>query len=1100
MDSVEFYGEWIDIEVVSTDNTGKGAGSTTYTYGVFGQDDGVKVNKTEDPASSGFWNFEHTKNGSSGLPFKVEKVICGELTDGLGINNTDILHLAVGYWKETVATMHNPSLIEIRDTNGDYDYYSSKNGINWQPLSGNGGSLLSGEDLEIQLDDLNCQYHKLVTMDLTKSHSEKHTSGENGTQYCCKEYNSKVQVSELTISCKLQHNPNHVTAYKHSIVRTSKLAGIKYYDGGLNTNALRKRITAPELNFPIKGPVDIYTFYCKEEAPVLVYIDSPRNDAAKECIAPATTPSGAVEDLGETVLKTVSPLIKIGLTESAIVTLLRWFATEKLLQTGAALTDSDTVKDANDDKEDEAKPKVRVPGEDKDVAKPEVSHAPQYPPEETLVPPDEAATYSRTTTAGSGKQVGKYCNEYGCKSGGCQCGSRGGPCKPNLCTSTNCQCCKEREGLIWAIRKVVIPFGKSIILVDFKSLRMISSCCSISDLMDEGVELVELITKKRQSIRNRNAICILSDDPSSLDLLCEDFVPGKEKYKALFIIFNYHLQDDSALRQIAECIDIDIVLGCVELHLNFCSYEDRIFHGLMGNTLTRVYPQFQRSIVYPISSRIASFLSTMNARPKIRFYRSKSGICESVAKTVAAFLDIFGKVKDDKDSENGGVNKNSGDVLYILDRSFDFTSLFIHEYTYQAFVYDMLGVPVCSEASEGVTDDTWEFKFVTNAGKKETKVALLNSQNDVLWEKYRHLHIQKVNSDVLDQIKKLSMDTKMPGKQKTISNPPSITSMTSIPTSKQGSIPASQLSLKQMTSIGTVHSSPSIHTDLGSGRPFETQHSKVADIYGTLEIVRNIPQMQYLLEKYWAHVSISERCFEVVQSKDLLKIGAVEQNIATNVDKHGKHISHSKVHQQIFQLFLDTSMDEEDRLRLLILYITSYKNVEKKNIEKLLEVSSISIDGRRVIEDIVNLFSITFTEGSDSKTSHRYDSEKFYKKYASAAEFDLSRYVPYLHHILDKIIKGKVDPELFPYLDSSQETTKEAKEDEVEKEQWTFFEKEEVSKPKVILYIIGGITFSEMREIYAATNRSDFDFYLGGDHITTPSRLIGGFYHRRVSI
>ncbi|EKX73947.1 conserved hypothetical protein [Theileria equi strain WA] len=48
--------------------------------------------------------------------------------------------------------------------------------------------------------------------------------------------------------------------------------------------------------------------------------------------------------------------------------------------------------------------------------------------------------------AGASKQVGKYCTKN-CQTGTCQCNcSGGGACKPNLCTSTNCQCCKDNDG------------------------------------------------------------------------------------------------------------------------------------------------------------------------------------------------------------------------------------------------------------------------------------------------------------------------------------------------------------------------------------------------------------------------------------------------------------------------------------------------------------------------------------------------------------------------------------------------------------------------------------------------------------------------------
>ncbi|EKX72719.1 hypothetical protein BEWA_012780 [Theileria equi strain WA] len=59
--------------------------------------------------------------------------------------------------------------------------------------------------------------------------------------------------------------------------------------------------------------------------------------------------------------------------------------------------------------------------------------------------------YANPSGVGTRKQVGKYCNEKSCQGDTCQCNCRsggGGPgaCQPEKCTSSNCQCCKDKDG------------------------------------------------------------------------------------------------------------------------------------------------------------------------------------------------------------------------------------------------------------------------------------------------------------------------------------------------------------------------------------------------------------------------------------------------------------------------------------------------------------------------------------------------------------------------------------------------------------------------------------------------------------------------------
>ncbi|GIX64080.1 Sec1 family protein [Babesia caballi] len=587
-----------------------------------------------------------------------------------------------------------------------------------------------------------------------------------------------------------------------------------------------------------------------------------------------------------------------------------------------------------------------------------------------------------------------------------------------------------KERLLWAIRQVVVPFGRVILLADHWSLRVISACCTVSELLDEGVDLVELIQKKRQPMKNRVALYILSDDFVAVNRFLEDFEPGREIYRAAFVVINGHLSDDRTLRKIAEHVDIDRVLGCVELHLNYLAYEERIFHGNLGFTLLSLYPSPTGSIIHSIASRLASLCSVMKTVPQIRYQATANGVPRAVAEAARSLI----KSTAVDPTEKGD------DLLIVVDRSMDAATMHLHEYTYQAFVYDVLRIPCCSDPLEQRNDDVWEFDHVANSGKREKRSALLSSDADVLWKRFRHLHIQKVNELVSDEVDKLA------------------------------------------NSAGTM-----------------TQWNTTRE---AIHAVRQLPKAQYLLEKYWAHVSLTDQSFEQLEARHMVKAGQLEQSLATNLDRHGNKLHHVKVLQQLHALLGDVEIDDEIKVRLILLYSAVYRNVTGEHINELLDAAKLSQSDRTVVQRFISLGlgaasapvsapNSPRSGGSGSKICHKNtekcDAHSFYKRHAKESEYELSRHTPEIRHLIARAVAGKLEEDKFPNM-SQQEVPAQAHP--------SSSRSAAASQPgRIVIYVVGGITFAEMRTVYEVAEQSKVDLYLGGDSIIVPSDLLENMKH-----
>ncbi|AFZ80976.1 hypothetical protein BEWA_003840 [Theileria equi strain WA] len=223
-----------------------------YTYTVKNSGE-VCLQKGEYPDISDFYMFTH--EASDDIPFKVDEVIFGSSGDIPDIIPKEkVASYSVWYWKHDNG-MKNPLIIEIANSAGKYKYDSSKD--NWKSWSGaQEKNKLEGEELEKELDDVNCRLNKVVTMDLSSG------TRDNGS-YCC----GKVGVDFRSIQIG---NSSILTYYVHSIKgTTNRLAKIKYY---IANDPNRKRINSNELKFPISGVKSVSVFYCQDK-PAPIYID-----------------------------------------------------------------------------------------------------------------------------------------------------------------------------------------------------------------------------------------------------------------------------------------------------------------------------------------------------------------------------------------------------------------------------------------------------------------------------------------------------------------------------------------------------------------------------------------------------------------------------------------------------------------------------------------------------------------------------------------------------------------------------------------------------------------------------------------------------------
>jgi hypothetical protein len=111
-----------------------------------------------------------------------------------------------------------------------------------------------------------------------------------------------------------------------------------------------------------------------------------------------------------------------------------------------------------------------------------------------------------------------------------------------------------------------------------------------------------------------------------------------------------------------------------------------------------------------VARKIVSMCATLGENPVVRYSRTNPNN-SSIAGMVADGLEELKQSNSSRDTHERG-------TLLIIDRAYDILTPFIHEFTYQAMVTDILQV-----------DRVFKHKFNTSDGEEEQKDVLLDESD-----------------------------------------------------------------------------------------------------------------------------------------------------------------------------------------------------------------------------------------------------------------------------------------------------------------------------------------------------------------------------------
>ncbi|CAK5111667.1 unnamed protein product [Meloidogyne enterolobii] len=565
------------------------------------------------------------------------------------------------------------------------------------------------------------------------------------------------------------------------------------------------------------------------------------------------------------------------------------------------------------------------------------------------------------------------------------------------------------------INEVLAPLHKpekggawNALIVDRLAMRMLSACCKMHDVMDQGVTIVEDLNKRREPLPTIDAIYLISPTKESVDKLTQDFSGSHNLYKCAHVFFTEACPDQlfSTLSRSPAARHIKTLK---EINIAFTPYESQVYTLDSPSTFFLYYnPQKPGSLTENldrIAEQIATICATLGEYPSIR-YRADVERNVDLGHLVEAKLDAY---KADEPSMGEGTEKARSQLI-IIDRGFDAVSPLLHELTLQAMTQDLLNI------------ENDVYRYETGGAESVDKEVLLDESDD-LWIENRHKHIAVVSQEVTRGLKKFSENKKMPSDAKSIKD----------------------LSL----------------------------------------LIKKAPQYQKELNKFSTHFHLAEECMNKYKN-GIDKLCKVEQDLALGMDAEGERIKDPM--KLMVPLLIDPAVKMEDRLRLILLYILHRNGITDENLNKLLQHANIPhMEKETLVNASLLSLNITIDQGRKrvwTPTRRERGNEQVYRE---------SRWVPIIKDIMEDAIEDKLDIKHFPFLAGRQISQPYRAPTSARYGQWHKDQRysQMRSGPRLIIFIVGGVTFSEMRSAYEVTrSQKAWEVVIGSDQIITPERFL----------
>eukprot|EP00347_Sterkiella_histriomuscorum_P013160 403365781 len=518
--------------------------------------------------------------------------------------------------------------------------------------------------------------------------------------------------------------------------------------------------------------------------------------------------------------------------------------------------------------------------------------------------------------------------------------------------------------------------------------------------MEAGnVYQTEQLKLPRKRYPMSDVIYLIEPTPASISKVLEDFPEieqfSYDHYGDVHLCFLTTVPDEQIKLMTLNQKLIHKVKTFYEVNLDFTVWQDNIFKiTTKMNSMTKLINPGNSSkvIVEELAHKLFSLCSVMNERPYIR-YQKDSFLCDLLAHNVNEKLKyLYGSNQIEFRQPRG--------TLLILDRTFDLISPLVHDYHYQSVIYDYLKVPENGTLDKIIPKEQGDDQ--RQAASEQSKKL---NEDDMIWQKYKALHIAETFGFLQDEIKGLRQD---------------------------------QANMKKLANKEELH-----HDDIS-------------------KILKSIPEFEKRKTQVLIHLDLAQKVTDKMQNPkmNIMKLIEFEQSIISGVSDQGQTLSENFIAKELTKIIKILGR-AEDKLRILSIYLLCYAlpDADFKTVLSLVETQEEK-NVLKLIRDYnkqepVKKLKRTYPQLSNSEFN------EYKRKYANEIQemYDILRTQPQIVKLAKEALNNQLDTRVYPYcgdekLMDSQRNQAAAK--------WARHDRDNDNDERLIISVIGGLSHYEI--------------------------------------
>ena len=250
----------------------------------------------------------------------------------------------------------------------------------------------------------------------------------------------------------------------------------------------------------------------------------------------------------------------------------------------------------------------------------------------------------------------------------------------------------------------------------------------------------------------------------------------------------------------------------------------------------------------------------------------------------------------------------------------------------------------------------------------------------------------------------------------------------------------------------------------------------------------DLPEYEDQLRKFAVHTHLVDSCLNIFNQLQLKEIAELEQMITTGVDENGSEAGVKKINERLqYLMSKQPGLRLKDRSRLLLLYSLC---ISMSDSDRRAFMSRITTEEANLISNL-EFFGVQFI---GQKTSKKLDKATISaaKQQAKSANHILTRHEYKLQEILESACRSQFDPAKYTVLRGDINSAGAHKTEAVSmrKKGNTAPPVHMSSSNKLIVMVIGGVCYSELRVAKMVSQANGVAITIGGTEILSPGHYV----------